>query len=218
MAVRFYYASGSPLRVAGVARARAQGHSLSSEDPVVRRRRSQDGGVCRAEPAPAGARSWSTTISCSPKSAAIVEYIEDRWPNGPALFAARTAQARDPAAYGARGGSTISPTSARVSRRRPSEETAKDLRQELAFWESAATGDYLTGELSAVDLTVFPLIALLASVRRPEGGFRQERFHRAASFGLDGSHARAADRPAHLAAALEMSRSGLTAAALAHDR
>jgi hypothetical protein len=29
-----------------------------------------------------------------------------------------------------------------------------DARQELALWEDAATGEYLTGELSAVDLTV----------------------------------------------------------------
>ena len=87
------------------------------------------------------------------------------------------------------------------------EETAKELREELALWEGAATGDYLTGDLSAVDLTVFPLMALFLQDRRPECGFRQGRFHRAAPFGLDGSHAGAADRPAHLAAALEMSRS-----------
>jgi hypothetical protein len=41
------------------------------------------------------------------------------------------------------------------------EDTLKDLRKELAYWESAATGDYLAGELSAVDLTVFPFMALL---------------------------------------------------------
>ena len=40
------------------------------------------------------------------------------------------------------------------------EDTLKDLRKELAYWEGAATADYLTGELSAVDLTVFPFIAL----------------------------------------------------------
>jgi glutathione S-transferase len=40
------------------------------------------------------------------------------------------------------------------------EDTLKDLRKELAYWEGAATADYLTGELSSVDLTVFPFIAL----------------------------------------------------------
>ena len=34
------------------------------------------------------------------------------------------------------------------------------MRQELALWKDAATGEYLTGELSAVDLTVYPFLAL----------------------------------------------------------
>jgi glutathione S-transferase len=42
-----------------------------------------------------------------------------------------------------------------------SKETLDDLRRELAVWEDAATGEYLTGELSAVDLTVYPFVALL---------------------------------------------------------
>ena len=45
---------GLTLCVAGLARARAQGHSLSSEDPVVLRRRSEDAGIRRAQSAPAG--------------------------------------------------------------------------------------------------------------------------------------------------------------------
>ena len=50
------------------------------------------------------------------------------------------------------------------------EETAKDLREELALWEGAATGDYLTGDLSAVDLTVYPFMALFLRIagRRPD--------------------------------------------------
>jgi glutathione S-transferase len=52
----------------------------------------------------------------------------------------------------------------------PSEETAKDLQQELALWEGVATNDYLAGDLSAVDLTVYPLIALFVRLasRRPD--------------------------------------------------
>jgi hypothetical protein len=38
------------------------------------------------------------------------------------------------------------------------------LRQELALWEDTATGEYLTGELSAVDLTVYPFLALFLRV------------------------------------------------------
>jgi hypothetical protein len=46
------------------------------------------------------------------------------------------------------------------------EETLNDLRRELTPWEEAATGNYLTRELSAVDLTVYPFMALL--LRRPQ--------------------------------------------------
>ena len=87
------------------------------------------------------------------ESAAIVEYVEDRWPNGPALFAheprERAIQRRMVHEADQYLGSTAA-----------GEDTLKDLRKELAYWEGAATADYLTGELSAVDLTVFPFIAL----------------------------------------------------------
>ena len=107
---------------------------------------------------------------------------------------------------------TISPKSARGSRPAPAaEETAKELREELALWEGAATGDYLTGDLSAVDLTVYPLMALFLRIAGRRADFVKKRFHRPQSFGLDGSHARAPDRPAHLAAALERGCFGLTA-------
>ena len=87
------------------------------------------------------------------ESAAIVESIEERWPSGPALFAG----ARSSGAWCAKP-MTIWPTSASVG---PGSEGAlNDLRQELALWEDAATGEYLTGELSAVDLTVYPFLAL----------------------------------------------------------
>jgi glutathione S-transferase len=35
-----------------------------------------------------------------------------------------------------------------------------DARREFALWEDAATGEYLTGDLSAVDLTVYAFVAL----------------------------------------------------------
>jgi glutathione S-transferase len=94
------------------------------------------------------------------ESAAIVEYVEDRWPNGPALFAheprERAIQRRmvhEADQYFPDFGKRLGSTAA-------GEDTLKDLRKELAYWEGAATADYLTGELSAVDLTVFPFIAL----------------------------------------------------------
>jgi glutathione S-transferase len=44
----------------------------------------------------------------------------------------------------------------------------------LAYWESAATGDYLTGELSAVDLTVFPFMALLLRLAGRRADFAED--------------------------------------------
>jgi hypothetical protein len=32
----------------------------------------------------------------------------------------------------------------------------EDIRKELAFWETALTGDWLAGPLSAVDFTLYP--------------------------------------------------------------
>jgi glutathione S-transferase len=94
------------------------------------------------------------------ESAAIVEYIEDRWPLGPALFdkdarkrAIQRRMVREADQY-------LADVGRRFATGPASKETADDFREELKLWENAATGDYLTGELSAVDLAVFPLIAL----------------------------------------------------------
>ena len=109
------------------------------------------------------------------ESAAIVEYIEDRWPNGPALFATEPRKraiqrrmVREADHYLADIGTRFATA--------PSEENAKELREELSFWEGAAAGDYLTGELSAVDLTVYPFMALFVRIagRRPD--FSQSDF------------------------------------------
>jgi glutathione S-transferase len=104
------------------------------------------------------------------ESGAIVEYIEDRWPNGPALFAneprkraIQRRMVREADHYLADIGTRFATA--------PSEENAKDLKQELTQqWEGAVTDDYLTGELSAVDLTVYPFMALFVRIagRRPD--------------------------------------------------
>jgi glutathione S-transferase len=90
------------------------------------------------------------------ESAAIVEYIEARWPSGPALVAIR-ASARSSGAWCAKP-MTIWPTSASVGRGRGGRARRSAAR--ACLWEDAGTGEYLTGELSAVDLTVYPLLAL----------------------------------------------------------
>ena len=51
-----------------------------------------------------------------------------------------------------------------------SKDSLNEVRRELALWEDAATRPYLPGELSAVDLTVYPFLALFLRVagRRPD--------------------------------------------------
>jgi hypothetical protein len=70
-----------------------------------------------------------------------------------------------------------------------SEGAPNDLRRELALWEDAARIECLTGELSAVDLMVYPFLALFLRLAGRKS--RQGRRHRSASFRLDRSHAEA---------------------------
>jgi glutathione S-transferase len=104
------------------------------------------------------------------ESAAIVEYIEDRWPNGPALFAREPRKRAIQRRMVREADDYLAKVGTRFATGPAAEETARELREELALWEGAATGDYLTGDLSAVDLTVYPLMALFERIasRRPD--------------------------------------------------
>jgi glutathione S-transferase len=104
------------------------------------------------------------------ESAAIVEYIEDRWPNGPALFAREPRKRAIQRRMVREADDYLAKVGTRFAAGPAAEETAKELREELALWEGAATGDHLTGDLSAVDLTVYPLMALFLRIagRRPD--------------------------------------------------
>ncbi len=174
MAVRFYYASGSPY---------AWRVWLALEHkgvPYHRKTLSFDAGDLKT--AEYGALNPRRRVPvlvdddfALAESAAIVEYIEDRWPNGPALFAAeprgraiQRRMIREADDYLAKAGTRYATA--------PSEESAKDLKQELAHWEGAASGDYLTGELSAVDLTVFPFIALFLRIAGKRADFVEADF------------------------------------------
>ena len=57
-----------------------------------------------------------------------------------------------------------------------SEVTLNDLQPEFALWGDAPAGDCLTGELSAVDLTVYPSIALLLRVAARGTDFDKKHF------------------------------------------
>jgi glutathione S-transferase len=168
VAVRFYYASGSPYAWRVWLALERKGI------PYHRKILSFDAGDLKtAEYGALNPRRRAPVLVDDDfvltESGAIVEYIEDRWPNGPALFASEPRKraiqrrmVREADHYLADIGTRFATT--------PSEETANNLRQELALWEGAATGDYLTGDLSAVDLTVYPLMALFERIasRRPD--------------------------------------------------
>jgi glutathione S-transferase len=105
------------------------------------------------------------------ESAAIVEYIEEKWPTGPSLFSAdvreRAVQrrmVREADQYFAR-------IIERVGAGGAVDETRNDLRQELGHWESVISGEYFTGVLSAVDLTLYPLLALVLRIASRQPGF-----------------------------------------------
>jgi glutathione S-transferase len=104
------------------------------------------------------------------ESAAIVEYIEERWREGPSLFAAdprhRAVQRRlirEADQYLAR-------TIERVAGGDGAAEALTDLRHELAYWEGAITGDHFSGGLSAVDLTLYPFLALTMRIAGRQPG------------------------------------------------
>jgi glutathione S-transferase len=94
------------------------------------------------------------------ESAAIVEYIEARWPSGPALFARDPRQRAIQRRMVREADDHLADLGQRLASGEGPEGALNDLRRELALWEDAATGEYLTGELSAVDLTVYPFLAL----------------------------------------------------------
>ncbi len=168
MAVKFYYASGSPFAWRVWLALERKGI------PYHRKTLSFDAGDLKTEEFHALNPRRRVPVLVDDdfvlfESGAIVEYIEDRWPNGPALFdheprkrAIQRRMIREADEYLAPAGNRYATA--------PSEESATDLKQELALWENAATGDYLAGQLSAVDFTVFPLMALFVRIagRRPD--------------------------------------------------
>jgi glutathione S-transferase len=94
------------------------------------------------------------------ESAAIVEYVDERWPSGPALFARDPRQRAIQRRMVREADDDLADLGQRLGSAEDSEGALNDLRRELALWEGAATGEYLTGELSAFDLTVYPFLAL----------------------------------------------------------
>ena len=110
------------------------------------------------------------------ESAAILEYLEEKQPE-PRLFAAELRQRavqrrmiREADAYVAAAMEELAEAVLFTPREQRSAEriatAGAALKAELALWEAAGDGDYLAGALSAVDLTLFPQLAL---IRRMSG-------------------------------------------------
>ena len=106
------------------------------------------------------------------ESAAIVEYISDKWPQEPHLLSADLGQRavqrrmiREADQYV--GGAVERLVSAILFTPREQwsdEKIAKGrtaLKTELATWETMIAGEYLAGALSAVDFTLFPYLGLV---------------------------------------------------------
>src|SRR5205085_7090113 len=115
------------------------------------------------------------------ESAAIVEYVEERWPERPRLFAAdlrqRALQRRlireaDVYVVGPLERLVEAVLFTKPEERKP-ETIAKictDLRAELRLWESAIAGEFLAGPLSAADFTLYPVLALVRRMQSRNPG------------------------------------------------
>jgi glutathione S-transferase len=114
------------------------------------------------------------------ESAAILEYLEDKQPDGPPLFSSDLRQravqrrmVREADQYFATALEHLVEAVLFTPQERWSEESIAaaraDIKQELAMWETMIAADYLAGPLSAVDFTLFPQIALVRRMdkRRP---------------------------------------------------
>ena len=106
------------------------------------------------------------------ESAAIVEYLEDKRPGEPRLFAAEPRQRAVQRRMMREADQYVAPAlQALATLLRPAEgeRPAPDklaaataaLKTELALWEGALAGDYLAGALSAADFTLYPQAALV---------------------------------------------------------
>ena len=111
------------------------------------------------------------------ESGAILEYLDDRWSREPRLFStdihARALQRRmiqEADQYVAEAMGRVFNAVGESGTPDQVAEAKKAMSEELARWEPAIAGDFLAGALSAVDFTLYPMLALvyrLAERRAP---------------------------------------------------
>ena len=115
------------------------------------------------------------------ESAAILEYLEDREPGEPRLFAAdprgRAVQrrmVREADEYCARAMERLVEEILFTPKEKWSNGQIgvafAAIKKELAMWEAALAGDYLAGALSAADFALYPMVALTLRIakRKPD--------------------------------------------------
>jgi glutathione S-transferase len=121
------------------------------------------------------------------ESAAIVEYIADKWPGEPKLFASdlreRAVQRRMVREVDQYFGTALEDLVEAIlftPQERWSDEkifSARDkMKKELATWETAIAGEYLAGALSVVDITMYPYIALVERMGKRKSGLVSQDF------------------------------------------
>ena len=114
------------------------------------------------------------------ESAAIVEYLSDKWPGEPRLLSAdlrhRAIQRRMIREADQYVGDAVERL-VRAILFTPIEQWSEEkigaargaLKTELALWETMVSGEYLAGAVSAVDFTLYPYLALVErmAMRKP---------------------------------------------------
>lgn len=115
------------------------------------------------------------------ESNAIVEYIDERWPEGPALFPGNTAERaiqrrmiREIDNHFVEAVEHLVLPLMKPDMPDAAERSAQgiaELRTEYAHWEKALTGDWFGGAApSAVDLTLYPSAAMLGRIESRKPG------------------------------------------------
>jgi len=115
------------------------------------------------------------------ESSPIMEYIAERWPEGPTLFstdlrerATQRRLIRETDVYVKTAiDDMVEPLMAQMKTGKVDAaalaESIAAVKTELARWEDQLTGDWLAGDLSAADFTLYPFVAMIGRIelRRP---------------------------------------------------
>lgn len=115
------------------------------------------------------------------ESIAILEYLEERWPERPRLYSADLRERAVQRRLVLEADDYLSTAMDKVIQAIMAPPKGEDaasilaegtaaLRSELERWDELLTGDYLTGALSAADFTLYPRMALIPrfAKRKPE--------------------------------------------------